>query len=237
MPTTHGTNPNGIAVVTGASRGIGLAVVELLDRMGWEVYCCGRTKAEQLSWMSRCNNVHYLSADLAAAEGCEAMTQFVRERTTKVDLLVHNAGAFVSDSVLNAPDGQMEDLMALNVYSAYRLSRSFHAMLCQSNRPYVFTLCSVASLKAYPGGASYCISKFALLALTKMLRIEWLSDGIAVSAILLGAVYTDSWAKSSWPEDRLMPPKDVAEAILHAYNASPRIVFEEILLRPMQGDL
>lgn len=81
------------------------------------------------------------------------------------------------------------------------------------------------------------MSKFALLGLTKMLRAEWLSDGIAVSALLPGAVFTDSWAGSPWPEERLMPPKDVAEAILHAYHASPRTVFEEIVLRPMQGDL
>lgn len=237
MSVSPGINPKPVAVVTGSSRGIGFALVELLASKGWEVYGCGRTKAEQLPWIDRLNHVHYLCADLATVEGCEAMADFVRSSTPRVDMLVHNAGSFVSDSVLNAPDGQLETLMALNVYSAYRLSRSLHAMLCQSDRPYVFTLCSVASLKAYSGGASYCISKFALLALTKMLREEWLADGIAVSAILPGAVHTDSWAGSPWPEERLMPPSDIAEAILHAYQASPRTVFEEILLRPMQGDL
>ena len=165
------------------------------------------------------------------------MAHWVQSSAVRVDMLVHNAGSFVSDSVLNAPENQMENLMALNVYSAYRLSRLLHTMLCKSPRPYVFTLCSVASLKAYPGGASYCMSKFALLGLTKMLRAEWLNDGIAVSALLPGAVFTDSWAGSPWPEERLMPPNDVAEAILHAYQASPRTVFEEILLRPLQGDL
>ncbi|MFM7747763.1 MAG: SDR family oxidoreductase [Bacteroidota bacterium] len=237
MPTSDPTTSPQIAVVTGASRGIGLAVVQLLDELGWEVYCCGRSEAEQLPWLTRCRNVHYLSADLSNEEGCEAMAQWVQSSAVQVDMLVHNAGSFVSDSILNAPDKQMEKLMALNVYSAYRLSRSLHSMLCKSPRPYVFTLCSVASLKAYPGGASYCMSKFALLGLTKMLRAEWLSDGIAVSALLPGAVFTDSWAGSPWPEERLMPPKDVAEAILHAYQASPRTVFEEIVLRPLQGDL
>jgi NAD(P)-dependent dehydrogenase (short-subunit alcohol dehydrogenase family) len=237
MSESANINFGRVAVVTGAGRGIGLAVVQLLDANGWVVFCCGRTEPALLPWISRCQRVHYLSVDLATEQGCEAMVQFVRQGTNKVDMLVHNAGAFVTDTVLNAPEKQLEDLMALNVYSAYRLSRTLHALLCKSSRPYVFTLCSVASLKAYPGGASYCISKFALLALTKMLRVEWLSDGIAVSAILPGAVYTDSWAGNPWPEERLMPPADVAEAILHAYRASPRTVFEEILLRPMQGDL
>lgn len=237
MSSTADTTCPQIAVVTGASRGIGLAVVQLLDGLGWEVYCCGRSNANQLPWLARCRKVHYLSTDLSTSEGCKAMAQFVRNGTQHVDMLVHNAGAFVSDSIMDAPDKQMENLMALNVYSAYRLSRELHALLCNSSRPYVFTMCSVASLKAYPGGASYCISKFALLGLTKMLRAEWLSDGIAVSAILPGAVYTDSWSGSPWPEERLMPPADVADAILHAYQASPRTVFEEILLRPMQGDL
>ncbi len=237
MPTKVEASLNQIAVVTGASRGIGLAVVQLLDGLGWEVFCCGRSEVEQLPWLALCHKVQYLSADLSTPEGCDAMAQFVLSRATKVDMLVHNAGAFVSDTVLNAPDKQLEGLMALNVYSPYQLSRALHSILRKSSRPYVFTLCSVASLKAYPGGASYCISKFALLGLTKMLRAEWLSDGIAVSALLPGAVFTDSWAGSPWPEERLMPPKDVAEAILHAYQASPRTVFEEILLRPLQGDL
>ncbi|NBV05180.1 MAG: SDR family NAD(P)-dependent oxidoreductase, partial [Cytophagia bacterium] len=72
MPPTDPMPSPQIAVVTGASRGIGLAVVQLLDELGWEVYGCGRSEAEQLPWLTRCRNVHYLSTDLSTAEGCEA---------------------------------------------------------------------------------------------------------------------------------------------------------------------
>jgi NAD(P)-dependent dehydrogenase (short-subunit alcohol dehydrogenase family) len=240
--TTHESSPthpqqHRVAVVTGVSRGIGREIAGLLLAQGWVVYGCARRSSQDLEWSDDTGRLHYASADLSTEAGCQGWIDFVTQHCDRVDMLVHNAGSFVADTLMDAPAGQLEGQMSLHVYSAYRLSRALHPLLKKSDRPYVFTLCSVASLRAYPGGASYCISKFALLGFTKMLRQEWIQEGIAVSAILPGAVYTDSWSASPWPQERLMPPADVASAILHAYAASPRTVFEEILLRPFQGDL
>ncbi|MFM7497922.1 MAG: SDR family oxidoreductase [Bacteroidota bacterium] len=225
------------AVVTGMSRGIGREITQQLLAQGWKVVGCSRRSQQALGWSDSTGRLHYVTADLSSRDGCDVFLGEVQRIVDRVDLLVHNAGAFVGDTLLDAPDGQLESQMALHVYSAYRLSRGLFPLLKKSHRPYVFTLCSVASLRAYPGGASYCISKFALLGLTKMLRQEWIQEGIAVTAILPGAVYTDSWAGSPWPEERLMPASDVAAALLHAYGSSPRTVLEEILLRPFEGDL
>jgi NAD(P)-dependent dehydrogenase (short-subunit alcohol dehydrogenase family) len=231
-----------VAVVTGGSRGIGKALVLLLLERGWSVFFCSRRQESDLDWLAELpdtlrSKICYQQADLSTRAGCLEMAEAVTARLGHLDMLVHNAGAFVGDHLLDAPEGQLEGQMALHVYSAYFLSRAWHPLLLRSSRPYVFHMCSVASLRAYPGGASYCISKFALLGLSRMMRLEWMADGIAVSAVVPGAVYTDSWADSPWPAERLMPAEDVAEAILHAYHASPRTVYEEILLRPAMGDL
>jgi len=102
---------------------------------------------------------------------------------------------------------------------------------------HIFTLCSIASLAAYPNGGSYSISKFALLGFTKNLRKELQPHGIKVTAVIPGAAYTDSWKRSGISEQRLMEAEDIAEVIYHSTLLSPQAVVEEIIIRPQLGDL
>jgi NADP-dependent 3-hydroxy acid dehydrogenase YdfG len=102
---------------------------------------------------------------------------------------------------------------------------------------YVFNICSTASIKAYPNGGSYCISKFALLGMTKVLREELKEHNVKVTAILPGATLTDSWKGTDVPENRFIKPTDIAETIWNAYLLSKNTVIEEILIRPQLGDL
>jgi NADP-dependent 3-hydroxy acid dehydrogenase YdfG len=98
-------------------------------------------------------------------------------------------------------------------------------------------MCSTASITAYTNGGSYCISKFALYGLTKVLREELKPHHIKVTAILPGATLTTSWEGVNLPEERFMKPQDVAETIWSAYHLSPSAVIEEILMRPQLGDI
>jgi short-subunit dehydrogenase len=102
---------------------------------------------------------------------------------------------------------------------------------------HIFTVCSIASLAAYPGGGAYSISKYALLGFTKNLRQELKEHGIKVTAIIPGAVYTDSWKGSGVPEERIMEAEDIARMVFAATQLSPQATVEEILVRPQLGDL
>jgi short-subunit dehydrogenase len=102
---------------------------------------------------------------------------------------------------------------------------------------HIFNMCSVAGLKAYPGGGAYSVSKFALEGFTQNLRLELMTQGIKVTAIQAGATMSDSWAGSDIPAERMMRADDVATAIWSAYQLSPQSVVESILLRPQLGDL
>ena len=102
---------------------------------------------------------------------------------------------------------------------------------------HIFNLCSIASIKAYPNGGSYAISKFALLGFSKCLREELKPLGIRVTAVMPGATYTSSWDGVDLPEKRFIPVEDIAETIFSAYKLSGRSVVEEILIRPQLGDI
>jgi len=95
----------------------------------------------------------------------------------------------------------------------------------------------VPSIKAYPNGGSYAISKFALLGFSKVLREELKPAGIRVTAILPGATKTASWEGTDLPDSRFMKPEDVAEAVFSAWSLSPHSVVEELLIRPQLGDI
>jgi short-subunit dehydrogenase len=105
------------------------------------------------------------------------------------------------------------------------------------HKGHVFNMCSIASIKAYPNGGSYAISKFALLGFSKVLREELKEYGVRVTAVLPGATRTASWDGIDLPEDRFMRAEDVAETVFSAYSISERSVVEEIIIRPQLGDI
>jgi short-subunit dehydrogenase len=150
-------------------------------------------------------------------------------------VLVNNAGYFVPGSVLDEPSGTLESMIETNLYSAYYTTRGLSNQIKTGG--HIFNMCSIASIKAYPNGGSYAISKFALLGFSKVLREELKPAGVRVTAILPGATKTDSWAGSTLPDSRFMKPEDVAEAVFSAWSLSPHSVVEELLIRPQLGDI
>jgi short-subunit dehydrogenase len=96
----------------------------------------------------------------------------------------------------------------------------------------VFFMASVASLVGYPRGVAYGAAKHGLLGLARSLREETKEHGLRVVSLLPGATYTDSWAASGLPEERFMPPEDLAALVVAIHGMDRRTVVEEVLLRP-----
>jgi len=107
----------------------------------------------------------------------------------------------------------------------------------KSEAPYIFNICSTASITPYMNGGSYCISKYAQLGFTKVLRQELAEDNIRVSAVLPGATLTNSWSGTDLPKERFLNPNTVAQMIADAYRLPNNTVLEEIVVRPMLGDI
>jgi short-subunit dehydrogenase len=230
-------------VITGVTKGIGKAVTELFVNHGNDVCICSRnenelkTYAEQLKKLNTGAKIFYRATDISVKEEVLAFGKFVAEHFVKVDVLVNNAGIFISEKMYTEPNGAIEKTMDTNFFSAYHLTRSLLPLMIPNKSGQIFNICSVASFMAYPRGGSYSASKFALLGFSKSLREEMKPYSIKVCSVMPGATYTHSWAGIDLPEERFMPAEDVAKMIFSVYGLSERSVVEEIVMRPMLGDI
>ncbi len=231
------------AVITGASRGIGKEVARIFALNGYDLVLCSRNENNLMEMMEEIQrefpnvNIQGKAFDLGKKAQAILFGQWVAAKATTIDVLVNNAGTFIPGNISEEPDGALETMLEVNLFSAYHTTRALLPKMMAARSGHIFTVCSIASLSAYPNGGAYSISKYALLGMTKNLRNEMKPHGIRVTAIIPGAVYTDSWKGSGVAEDRIMEARDIARLIFSATQLSPQAVVEEIVVRPQLGDL
>lgn len=231
------------AVVTGSTKGIGKAIVELLASKGINIAICSRNEREINAFISELNtnfpNVKAigLQTDMRVKAEVLKFSEFVLEEFETIDILVNNAGVFLPGEVTKEDDGALELMMETNLYSAYHLTRALIPNMLENKHGHIFNMCSIASKIAYPNGGSYSISKFALLGFSKVLREELKEQNIKVTSIMPGATWSASWEGVDLPPSRLMQAEDIAKIVWSALEMSPSAVIEDIVIRPQLGDL
>ncbi|TLV00096.1 SDR family oxidoreductase [Dyadobacter luticola] len=234
---------NPLAVITGGTKGIGRAAIERFLTGGFDIITCARNlddlKALKAEYQERFpdSHIHYFQADLSVRDELDEFVKFIHSLNQPVEVLINNTGVFIPGQIHNEAEGTLEKTMETNLYSAYHLTRGLVPGMMEKKKGHIFTICSTASIIAYPNGGSYCISKFALYGMTKVLREEMKPHNVRVTAILPGATLTDSWKGVDLPEERFIGADDIAETIWSAFTLSARAVVEEILVRPQLGDL
>lgn len=231
------------AVITGASRGIGKAIAQIFALHGYNLFLCSKNEQNLLPTVDELKkdfpniSIDGRAMDISKKEQARLFGEWVNSNTDSVDVLVNNTGTYIPGNVSDEKDGTLEQMLEVNLYSAYHTTRSVLPKMISSKHGHIFTICSIASLDAYPGGGAYSISKYALLGFTRNLREEMKEHGIKVTAVIPGAVYTDSWKGSGVSENRIMEAEDIAKMIYAASQLSPQAVVEDIVLRPQLGDL
>ena len=235
---------NKLTVITGASKGIGNAIAQTFAKQGHHLALSSRsaTDLKKLKGILLSINpnieIYTFAHDLGKKEEVKKFGEELLALPHPIDVLVNNVGVFLpGSSIHNEEDAILETQLEVNLLSGYYLTKMIVGQMKNRREGYIFNICSVASVVAYPSGGSYCISKFAQYGMTKVLREEMKPYGIKVTAILPGATKTASWEGVDLPDDRLMKPEDVAEAAWSAYSLSKNSVMEEIVIRPQLGDL
>ncbi|WP_205508431.1 SDR family oxidoreductase [Longitalea arenae] len=230
-------------IITGASRGLGKAIAHVFAQNGHDLVLTSRSEValynavQELMTMYPDVKVKAKAFDLSVKGQAIEFGQWILSLDLSIDVLVNNAGLFDPGSVHNEPDGTLEHMLAVNLYSAYHVTRSVINRMIEQKGGHIFNMCSIASLKAYPNGGAYSISKYALAGFSTNLREEMKPHGIKVTAVYPGAAYTDSWEGSGVSRKRIMEANDIAKMVYMAAQLSPQACVEEIVLRPQLGDL
>ncbi|MEY2918684.1 MAG: hypothetical protein RIS73_2398 [Bacteroidota bacterium] len=228
-------------IITGASKGIGKAIATIFAANGHNLFLCSRNEVtlyktmEELGTKFPAITIKAKAFDLS--KHAKEFAAWVLAQGIDVDILVNNAGLFEPGSIHNEPDGLLQNQIETNLYSAYQLTRALLPGMMQIKKGHIFNICSIASLHAYKNGGAYSISKFALDGFSKNLREEMKAYGIKVTSVYPGAVLTDAWGNFDNSKHRIMEASDIAQMIYAASQLSAGACVEEIVLRPLLGDL
>ena len=229
-------------VITGAGKGMGKATAEKFAAAGHTLYICARNAAElaataaELEKKYDCRVLHHV-ADLSEKRSAQDFAAWVLQQTSEVDILVNNAGQFIPGSIYDEEDGILEKMIGINLYAAYHVTRGLLPAMMAKRSGHIFNMSSIAALKAYANGGSYSISKFAIMGFSRNLREELKPYHIKVTSVYPGAVYTSSWFGSGVAPERIMEADDIANVIFSASSLSPQACIEDIVIRPLLGDL
>lgn len=230
-------------IITGASKGFGKAIAEKFASQGHHLYLCSRNEVSLYKTMEELQTwypditIKAKPFDLSSKDQAQEFGKWILAQQVSVDVLVNNAGLFDPGSVYNEEDGNLEHMIAVNLYSAYHLTRVLINKMMEQKTGHIFNMCSIASFQAYPNGGAYSISKFALAGFSKNLREEMKPYNVKVTSVYPGAAYTDSWAESGVDPERIMEARDIAEMVFTSSQLSAQACVEEIILRPQLGDL
>jgi NAD(P)-dependent dehydrogenase (short-subunit alcohol dehydrogenase family) len=232
--TDTGAMHGRVAVVTGAARGIGRRVAEVLADRGCAVVLTDlRPATETVAVLRRLGrDVLDVPGDVAVEADVRALEHRVRERFGRVDVLVNNAGIALIQPAEDTATEQWKRVLDVNLTGPFLLCRAFGRMMLEAGAGSIVNVASIAGLRGIADRAAYNASKHGLVGLTRTLAAEWGGRGVRVNAVCPGWVktemdaadqaagtYDDGDIVGQVPIGRFASPDDVAAAI--AFLADP----------------
>jgi len=237
MSSTKPLEPK-VALVTGASRGIGLAIARSLARLGAKVALCARNpeKLRQVARELEAQGFPVLAvpADLTRAADIAALVQKTEQAWGPIEILVNNAGIGYFAPVHEASEANWDAVLDTNLKAVFLLCKAVVPGMIGRGSGHIVNIASLAGKNTFPGGSIYCASKWGLLGLTGCMAEDLRSHGIRVSAICPGSVATDFSPMGKKDPAKMLQPGDVAHALETILTQAPQSFISEILLRPAQ---
>ncbi len=239
---------NKIALITGATSGIGKATALILAENGYDLILTGR-RAGRLQEVKKeiqeqnKTEILVLNFDIRNRDEVEMHINGIDEKWKAIDVLVNNAGLAAGFSTIH--DGTVDDwerMIDTNVKGLLYVSKTIGAMMVARKAGHIVNIGSIAGKEVYPNGNVYCATKHAVEAITKGLRIDMVQHGIKVTNIAPGMVETefsivrfkgDKTAADKVYENIIpLYAKDIAEAILFAVSRPPHVNINDMLIMP-----
>ena len=222
-----------VALVTGASRGIGAATADALQAAGARVIRVARS-------LPPANDSVNLPADLTDPGQVEALAERVRREVGPPDVVVSNAGGFLLRRLEDTSIAEFDAQLAINLRAAFALARAFLPMLRSAGRGSFITVGSVADHVGFPENAAYAASKYGLRGLHETLLAEYRGTGVRLTLVSPGPTDTAVWGpydpdrrEGFPPRAAMLRPADVAEAVMFVATRPPHVLIDWLRLGPV----
>lgn len=226
-----------LAVVTGASRGLGLAIAEALSERGFHLILTARDRRSLERAASRLPNCTAIACDVRDPESVAELAALVRRRK-RLDVLINNAGiAGPNQPIASLDFATWREVIDTNLHGTFLVTQALLLFLGKGS--VVVNNLSIAARISFPGMAAYNASKRGLLAFTETLREEQRPRGVRVVALLPGATATSIW-RQFWPDApraRMLSPATVAQAVASAVTLPASANYDELVITPSAGTL
>jgi hypothetical protein len=232
-----------VAIVTGASSGIGAATVRGLAADGYHVVA-GARRNKLLAGVCKGISATPVVLDVTDPASVDRFVDSVTERHGHVDVLVNNAGiARRQDTVAEGRDEDWAQMLEVNVLGLLRMTRAVLPLLRQPRGGHIVNVGSTSGFEVYPGGSCYAGTKHALRAITRTLRLELLGEPIRVTEIAPGLTATEFYearfredperARSVFEGVQPLTMDDVAECVRWVVSRPPNVNIDEVVIRPL----
>ena len=236
------TRSRPVAVVTGASSGIGAATVVALGRRGYQIVAGARRLARVRRVVGDLGMA--LPLDVTDQGSIDTFVGEVSKKFGRIDVLVNNAGlALGLNPIAEARDEDWVEMWEVNVLGLMRMTRSSLPLLRKAKHGHIVNLGSIAGFETYKGGAGYTASKHAVRAMSRTMRLELNGEPIRVTEIAPGMVETEfstvrfrgdrKVAKAVYQGVKPLVAEDIADCIVFAVTRPPHVDIDEIVIRPV----
>lgn len=224
-----------VAIVTGASKGIGGAIAMALHHEGASVVLAARGKDEL---ESLAKEIHKeggrsiaLKIDLTNDDHIWTLVQETVKRFSRIDILVNNAGVGVFKPFVELGTAEFDEMWKLNMRAPFVLTKIVLPYMAKQRSGAIVNIASLAGKNSFVGGTGYAATKWALRGWASSLMLEVREHNIRVVTIFPGSVDT-TFSSMNKRGDKITQPEDVADAVVFAVTAPARSMFSEIDVRP-----
>jgi len=235
--------PPPVVWVAGATSGIGREVARAFAAIGARVCVSGRRKGLLVRLVSEIERqggrAVAVPCDVTHPSMVAAAWRTIRRKCGPVDVLVNNAGVTVFKTFASTTLDEFDEIISTNLLGPIACIKAVVPDMTRRKRGSIFNILSNAAVKTFEGSAAYTATKAGLLGLGRVLREELRDANVRVHNVLPGATDTAMWSAGARKKyrARMMSPAGVAAAVVGAYLMPPDVVIDEMVVRPVRGDI
>lgn len=238
-----------VIIITGAGKGIGKAIAlefaqAAVKQKGFDpiLILASRTVSDLESVAAECRScgavADIFQVDIADTAQIERLVSTTLERYGTIDCLVNNAGVGRFKPLAELTEDDFDYTMSINLKGTFFLTQRVFSVMEEKRSGHIFFITSIAAETAFKSSSIYCMSKFGQKGLVEAMRLYAKSCNVRITNVMPGAVYTPMWGEV--PEtikSVMMMPEDISLPVVNAYFMPERTSVEELVLRPVCGDI